>query len=155
VIGAIAATARGTAHAQQAPQDPFVSVYRESCSSCHGEKLEGAAQGPALAGSVLRHGDSIEQISRSIASGFPDAGMPAWWTMLDATKIQRLAIYISETRHNFAYTDFKVATPPVIKLAVHDEPREEAASDLVVARADTRQSGCDLASAPAPVPENR
>jgi aldose sugar dehydrogenase len=103
-----------TASAQAPPQDPFVTLYRESCSSCHGENLEGAAQGPALAGGALRHGDSIEQISKSIASGFPDSGMPAWSKTLDAAKIQRLAIHIAEKRTNLGYTDFRVATPIVI-----------------------------------------
>ena len=102
-----------TASAQQ-PQDPFATVYKNTCSACHGENMEGATQGPALAGGALRHGDSIDQITKSIATGFPDAGMPAFSRTLDAVTLQRLAIYIGEKRSNLAYTDFKVATPAVI-----------------------------------------
>ena len=97
-----------TASAQQ-PQDPFATVYKETCSACHGENMEGATQGPALVGGALRHGYSIEQITKSIATGFPDASMPAFSRTLDAVKLQRLAIYIGEKRSNLAYTDFKVA----------------------------------------------
>jgi len=111
----VAATvAAATTMAQQAPPDPFVSVYRDSCSVCHGESLEGAPQGPALVGADLVHGNSIAEITASIANGFPQAGMPAWSETLDGTAIQRLAIYISEQRQQLAYTDFKVATPPVV-----------------------------------------
>jgi aldose sugar dehydrogenase len=125
----------GTVHAQAPPQDPFASVYRDSCSACHGENLEGAAQGPALAGSALRHGDSIEQITKSIAAGFPDTGMPAWSRTLDAVKIQRLAILIAEKRGNLAYTDFKVAALSVIpdgvlKTEAHSFRIETVASGL-------------------------
>jgi glucose/arabinose dehydrogenase len=135
LIGALIGAAPGTAHAQQPPPDPFVTVYRESCSTCHGEKMQGAAQGPALAGNPLRHGDSIEQITQSIANGFPDTGMPAWSKTLDATKIQRLAIYIAETRHDFAYTDFKIASPTavpdgVIRTEEHSFRIETVASGL-------------------------
>ena len=38
-------------------------------------------------------------------------GMPAWSQTLDATQIRRLAIYISEQRASFGYTDFKIGTP--------------------------------------------
>ena len=96
-IGLAATTARA-----QQPQDPFATLYKESCSACHGDNMDGATQGPALAGGVLRHGDSIEQITKSIAAGFPDAGMPAFSRTLDAVQLQRLAIYIGEKRSNLA-----------------------------------------------------
>ena len=112
LIGAIGLTP-ATAGAQQPPADPFATVYKESCSACHGENMEGATQGPALTG-ALRRGDSVERITNNIASGFAEAGMPAFGGTLDAVKIQRLAIFIAEKRANLAYTDFKVAAPPVI-----------------------------------------
>ena len=49
------------AGATRAQQDPFLTVYRDNCSVCHGEKLEGAAQGTPLAGVALKHGDSIAE----------------------------------------------------------------------------------------------
>lgn len=97
-----------------AQDDPFATPYRELCSDCHGKNFEGTGQGTPLAGVDLRHGDSVEALSRSIADGFPDAGMPAWSQTLDADAIQRLAIYVAEQRAALQYTDFRVAAPPVI-----------------------------------------
>jgi mono/diheme cytochrome c family protein len=85
------AAAVGVAGAAQAQQDPFVTVYRDNCSVCHGEKLEGAAQGTPLAGVALKHGDSIAAITKSIADGLPQTAMPAWSQTLDETQIRRLA----------------------------------------------------------------
>jgi glucose/arabinose dehydrogenase len=97
-----------------AQQDPFLAPYTEQCAVCHGTNLEGAAQGTPLAGVALRHGDSADEIAKSIAGGFPQAGMPAWSATLDGTQIRRLAIYISEKRSDLTYTDFKVAAPPTV-----------------------------------------
>jgi aldose sugar dehydrogenase len=143
-IGLVAATASA-----QQPQDPFATVYKESCSACHGENMEGATQGPALAGGALRHGDSIEQITKSIATGFPDAGMPAFSRTLDAVKLQRLAIYIGEKRSNLAYTDFKVAAPAVIPDGVVKTKEHSF-------RIETLASGLDrLPYSIAPLPDGR
>jgi glucose/arabinose dehydrogenase len=140
--------APGTASAQQPPPDPFATVYKESCSACHGENMEGATQGPALAG-ALRRGDSVDQITKNIAAGFPDAGMPAFGGTLDAVKIQRLAIFIGEKRANLAYTDFKVAAPPVIPAGAITT-REHSF------RIETVATGIDrLPYAIAPLPDGR
>lgn len=113
-VSLVVTTAGAPALAQQAPQDPFAVVYRDSCAVCHGEKLEGAAQGTPLAGVDLKHGSSVDELTASIANGFPEAGMPAWKDTLDSTAIQRLAIYIREERLNLGYADFKIGTPPVV-----------------------------------------
>jgi glucose/arabinose dehydrogenase/cytochrome c5 len=135
--------------AQQAPQDPFVAVYRDSCAVCHGENLEGAAQGTPLVGTDLRHGSSIAEITASIANGFPQAGMPAWAETLDATAIQRLAIYISEERLDLGYADFKIAAPPVVPSGVTQT--EEHAF-----RIETLIEGLDpLPYSIAPLPDGR
>lgn len=101
-----------TGMAQQA--DPFVATYAESCAVCHGANLEGAAQGTPLAGADLRHGDSIDEIAKSIGDGFPQNGMPAWSATLSDVQIRRLAIFILERRSDLTYTDFKIASPPTI-----------------------------------------
>ena len=49
-----------------AQADPFVTLYRDSCSVCHGESLEGAAQGTPLIGAPLKQGDSIAELTKSI-----------------------------------------------------------------------------------------
>lgn len=145
-LGAALTTYPDPARAQA---DPFVTVYRDSCSVCHGESLEGAAQGTPLAGAALEHGDSIAEISKSIAEGIPGTGMPAWSQTLDATQIQRLAIYISEQRANLAYTDFKIAAPLVI-------PEGVLASEEHAFRIETVAANLDpLPFSIAPLPDGR
>src|SRR5512134_2192691 len=88
--------------------DPFTPLYAENCAVCHGEAFEGAAQGPALLGRALTHGDSVAQLSVSIANGFPERGMPAWSGSLNEAQIKSLAILIAEKRVSRNFTDFKV-----------------------------------------------
>jgi glucose/arabinose dehydrogenase/cytochrome c5 len=133
--GLIGIALAGLAANANAQQDPFVKVYNENCSVCHGENLEGAAQGTPLVGIDFRHGDSIAEITKSIADGVPETTMPAWSETLTAAQIQNLAIYISERRANLAYTDFKIATPlvipdGVIKSEAHDFEIETVATGL-------------------------
>src|SRR5262245_6903827 len=94
--------------------DPFTSTYTESCAVCHGANLEGAAQGTPLAGAALKHGDSVDAIAKTIAEGVPQTAMPAWSATLDEVAIRRLAIFISERRHDLTYTDFKIGSAPAI-----------------------------------------
>ena len=54
--------------------DGFIKQFNKNCAVCHGEDLRGAAQGTPLVGIDLRHGDTVQEIARSIASGFPDSG---------------------------------------------------------------------------------
>jgi glucose/arabinose dehydrogenase len=105
-----------------AQQDAFATPYAEKCAVCHGTRLEGSAQGTPLAGIALRHGSSVDEIAKSIATGFPQRGMPAWSATLDDTQIRRLAIFISEQRSHLSYLDFKVAAPPTVPDApLHSE----------------------------------
>lgn len=60
------------------PVDPFVATYDEHCAHCHGAELEGnPPHGPALVGGTLSHGDSVAELSKIIARGVPERGMPA------------------------------------------------------------------------------
>jgi glucose/arabinose dehydrogenase len=132
-----------------AQQDPFAATYAESCAVCHGANLEGAAQGTPLAGSPLRHGDSADEIAKSIAEGFPEAGMPSWSKTLDGTQIRRLALFISEKRSGFSYTDFKVAAPPTV-------PKETLHSEEHAFRIETVVAGLNaLPYSIAPLPDGR
>jgi glucose/arabinose dehydrogenase/cytochrome c553 len=144
---AIAGLAAATANAQL--QDPFVADYREHCSVCHGENLEGAAQGTPLVGTELRHGDSITEISKSIADGIAETTMPAWAATLDATRIHRLAIFISEQRASLTYTDFKIAALLVIPEGVIESEEHDF-------RIETVARGLDpLPFSIAPLPDGR
>ena len=132
-----------------AQADPFAGPYREHCGVCHGDNLEGAAQGTPLVGVDLKHGDSIDALGRSIAAGFPSAGMPAWSETLDDDAIQRLAIFIAEQRAALTYTDFKVAAPPLV-------PGGAIASEAHAFRVEIVAQGIDpLPYSIAPLPDGR
>jgi glucose/arabinose dehydrogenase len=94
--------------------DPFADPYAEHCAVCHGARMEGAAQGTPLAGVALRRGDSMESLMKSIRDGVPGSPMPAFARTLDEVQVKRLATYISETRHNLSYADFKVTAEPAL-----------------------------------------
>ena len=132
-----------------AQQDAFLAPYAEFCAVCHGANLEGAAQGTPLAGIALRHGESVDQIAKSIAEGFPQTGMPGWSATLDSVQIRRLAISISEKRSDLTYTDFKVAAPPVV-------PEGSIKSEEHRFRMETVATGIDrLPYSIAPLPDGR
>lgn len=130
-----------------AQQDPFVAPYAESCAVCHGANFKGAAQGPPLVGTALRHGDSVDQIAKSIAEGFPQTGMPGWSTTLSDVQIRRLAIFISEKRSDLTYTDFKIGTAPAV-------PTGTIVSEAHAFRIETFAAGLDpLPYSIAPLPD--
>jgi hypothetical protein len=116
---------------------------------CHGTNLEGAAQGTPLAGVDLKHGDSVDEIARSIADGVPQTAMPAWSTTLNDVQVRRLALFISEQRADLTYTDFNVARAPAI-------PEGRLASEEHGFRIETVASGLDpLPYSIAPLPDGR
>src|SRR5690606_36867499 len=122
---AAAVALAGSAARAQIPSDPVGGPYKELCSACHGENLEGAPRGTPLAGVELRHGASIDVIARSTAEGFPDAGMPAWREATDEQQIRRIALYVAERRAGLTYTDFNVdPAPPLPEGAIASEAHE-------------------------------
>lgn len=99
--------------------DPFVATYEEHCSNCHGADLQGMPSlGTALIDAALTHGDSVADLSKSIAHGYPESGMPAWSNILNAQELRSLAIYIAERRVDRLFTDFKVDAPVSIPAGV-------------------------------------
>ena len=98
--------------------DPIEHLYADRCAVCHGADLEGAAQGPALAGVPLVHGDSIEALTTVIRDGVSDRGMPAWGAVLDADEIKSVALYVAERRAGRRFTDMKNDMPLVVPDAV-------------------------------------
>lgn len=133
-----------TVHAQL---DSFATLYQENCSVCHGENMEGAAQGTPLAGIDLRHGESTEELVRSIADGVPDTTMPPWSATLGENDIRQLAIYIGERRASYSYTDFNVAMPLEV-------PGEVIRSEVHNFRIETVATGIDrLPFSVAPLPD--
>jgi glucose/arabinose dehydrogenase len=116
-------------------RDPFVAVYAEKCSVCHGESFEGNALGPPLLGGELRHGGSVDEIAESISQGSEQTGMPAWSETLDEGQIRSLAILIVERREGYDQQEFNLDVPLVIPADPVESERhafliETVASDL-------------------------
>ena len=77
-------------------------LFLENCAVCHGENLEGAAQGTPLRGGLSR-GDSMTALTVSISKGYEASGMPAWGNVFTSAQIRNIAMYILETRANVNY----------------------------------------------------
>jgi glucose/arabinose dehydrogenase len=86
-------------------RDSFIKKFNTNCAGCHGEDLQGAAQGTPLAGVDLRYGDTVKEIATSIANGFPQQGMPAWSETLNESQIWNLALYVAEQRQGTTILD--------------------------------------------------
>ena len=129
--------------------DGFVLEFNEQCAVCHGEDLFGAAQGTPLVGIELRHGDSVEAIAKSIAVGFPNAGMPGWENTLNASQIWNLALYVAEQRAGTSLLDKREAIPLLI-------PEDFIETEQHTFRIETVADGLDpLPFSIAPLPDGR
>ncbi|GAB1263498.1 PQQ-dependent sugar dehydrogenase [Aurantivibrio infirmus] len=93
------------ANAQGPGFEQAETLYQENCAVCHGEKLEGAAQGVSLLGQ-LQHGVSVSAIVASISKGNTAAGMPSWGASLSGAEINNLALMIAELRESIDYDSF-------------------------------------------------
>ena len=46
-----------------AEPDPYIAMYEDQCSGCHGERMEGTTTlGPPLVGGELQYGDTVAQL---------------------------------------------------------------------------------------------
>lgn len=109
-------------------------LFNERCAVCHGEQLQGSAQGVALVGRELSGGALAAELEGSIARGRPERGMPAWSQTLSATEIRALAIYVAEKRAGFREDDnrFRVADPIVLPAGIVHSERQDFRVDTVV-----------------------
>ena len=85
--------------------DMFIKQFNKNCAGCHGEDLQGVTLGPPLIGTELRHGDTVKEIANSIATGFPQSGMPGWSETMTESKIWNLALYVAEQRQGTTILD--------------------------------------------------
>ena len=115
-----------------APPDLVARVYQRECAVCHGESLQGAPQGTALAGADLRHGDSIDDIARSTVQGFPERGMPGFSPALSETQIRALALYISEQRQGTNLEDFRYNAPLEIPSGIIESQHHSFVVETVI-----------------------
>ena len=63
------------------------AIYQANCAICHGEQMQGTAQGSALVGVPLKHGATNTDLMTSISEGFPTAGMPPWKNQLNPQEL--------------------------------------------------------------------
>ena len=130
-------------------RDGFIKQFNEQCAVCHGEDLHGAPLGTPLVGINLRHGDSVKEIARSIAAGFPKTGMPAWSATLNESQIWNLALYVAEQRQGTTILDKRADIP----LAV---PAGPIASERHTFRIEKIADGLDpMPFSIAPLPDGR
>ena len=124
----------------------YATLFQEQCAVCHGDQLQGAAQGTPLINQELVHGDSIEEISSSISKGYPGTGMPTWSGTLSDDKIKNLALFISESRSGLNYLDFNYDT-------TFEIPEGDIKTELHAFRLETVIDGLDpLPFSIAPLP---
>jgi len=67
--------------------------YMTNCVPCHGSQGEGGV-GPNLTDNFWIHGGSKEAITKSIAAGIAEKGMPPWQPVLGDKKVAELASYV-------------------------------------------------------------
>lgn len=111
-----------------------IALYQSNCAVCHGENLEGAAQGVPLLGD-LRHGDDMAAISASIQNGYAETGMPTWRDTLSLSEIRNISLFILESRDNIDYVTLNYDTPleipnGVIASELHNFRFETIIADL-------------------------
>ncbi|MCZ6616935.1 MAG: PQQ-dependent sugar dehydrogenase [Gammaproteobacteria bacterium] len=117
-------------------QDPFAPIYAENCAVCHGENMQGGAQGPALVGAPLVHGESVAELIQSISQGYPAKGMLGWSATMEESHVRSLAILIAEKRVDRQFTDFKMDKDLVV-------PTEPFETELATFRLETVATGID------------
>lgn len=121
------------AQAQGVPES--IALFEQNCAVCHGENLQGTAQGAPLLG-PLRHGDTMAEIVASISNGYLETGMPAWRDSLNQSQIRNIALYVLETRANINYRNFNHKEPLIIPAGVIE-------SELHNFRLETIATGID------------
>lgn len=71
------------------------STYQQYCVSCHGPEMKGG-NGGSLVDDVWKYGSTKEEIYKSISTGFPDLGMPAYGRTLTPLQINALVELIQK-----------------------------------------------------------
>lgn len=76
-------------------------VFTATCAACH-RNDGGGNVGPNLTDDFWLHGSAPDKVFRTVASGVPDKGMPAWQPQLGPLKTQAVAAYVITLRGTHA-----------------------------------------------------
>lgn len=102
--------------------------FQDNCAICHGNRMQGTAQGTPLVGQPLLHGEKNADLVASISNGFPDKGMPPWRSQFNGEEIKSLALWIAENRDGLLYSDFKISG----ELEIPAEPQLSQQATFVI-----------------------
>jgi cytochrome c oxidase cbb3-type subunit 3 len=69
------------------------SIFKASCSACHGQLGEGGV-GPNLTDPYWVHGGGIQNVFKTVKYGVPEKGMISWKAQLPPTAMQQVSSYI-------------------------------------------------------------
>jgi glucose/arabinose dehydrogenase len=114
VLGLALADARG-----QAKRDAE-SLYQALCSSCHGNDMKGG-QTDSLLDDVWKHGGDDASLTKIIAEGYEQGGMPKWKPELNDAEIRSLVVLIRERHQKAQYQAADLPKP----LDDHPVPSKE------------------------------
>ena len=106
-------------------------IYRMHCAACHGASFEGG-QGGSLVDGEWKHGNSDEDITRSIAKGKPEFGMIPWEGVLTPEQIRGLVIFLREKEKQALVKGMEFPVPAadkVVKTKLHDYRIETLVSE--------------------------
>jgi glucose/arabinose dehydrogenase/cytochrome c5 len=115
------------------------ALYDKNCAGCHGNKGEGAIDGPALTSDAAKKASDGE-LFWFITHGSPENGMPAWETLPEAQRWQLvdfvralqsgnapLAVAEPTASPNAPFTDYRYESPGTVrKITVADLPKPYA-----------------------------
>lgn len=73
-------------------------IYNTNCASCHQGNLKGNQAFPSLVAEKLIHGSSEEELYNSIATGYPEKGMPGWEAALGNKRVWKVLTFIESKR---------------------------------------------------------
>lgn len=72
-------------------------VFAQTCVACH-RADGGGVVGPNLTDEFWIHGSAPDKIYKTITTGVPDKGMPAWGPQLGADRVQAVTAYVISIR---------------------------------------------------------
>lgn len=73
------------------------AIFKQNCLACHGDRGQGVV-GPNLTDKYFLHGAKAKDAYQVIGTGILEKGMPAWRTVLGASKVQDVTAFVLSLR---------------------------------------------------------